>query len=267
MNKPIISIKIGNVNTTALVDTGANTSCLKQAFYEANKSIFNKHESFPLSNIVINTAIGTQSKKLKKIIFIDTDIEELHFQEQYLIVPNLIADVIIGTDILLKYKTHINLENSTCTFFGMNMDVDCRKHYQHTMKNNNLSYPDVQKANRYCQHNHRCYTIIQFSSVQQEPMIHHINYVDYQPHFYEEATDKNIILKEKHKDIDHVVNDNTTLNDAEKRKFKQLLYEYTDVFSNKPGLCNKFEYNIKLKDHTPFKGHYYPIPVCYQEIN
>lgn len=71
-----------------------------------------------------------------------------------------------------------------------------------------------------------------------------------------EENDNNVIIGKKIAEIN-------LLNETEK-KIKSLLLKYNSVFSNKPGLCNKFRYTIKLKSYEPFKSHSYPIPICHQ---
>lgn len=267
VNHPEITIKVGNIPVQSLIDTGAAISCIKQQFYLDNKKRFTRHEILPLSNVTITTATGTTSKRIKHIIYIETEFGNLKSHEQYLIVPNLLFDVIIGSDILQAHKAQINMEIKTCTFFSHNPNETCVEQYNNMMnsiRTNNLQEELIHNTNNKCEHKPKCYEITNFATKTENITLHNINYYasdnnDNEPNIGSKQSIEN------EQSIEQTVEKAGTLSDVQKEQFRQLLYEFSDVFSNKPGLCNKFEYHIELKDDTPFKGHCYPIPACHQE--
>lgn len=262
------------MSTKALLDSGASISCISETFFDKNQNRFKQYEIFPLSNISITTATGNQSKKLKKIVYIETNIDDLTFHQQYLIVPNLIMDVILGIDSLNENKAEINFETNTCILYGKVMDKNCQQKCQNVINqlklkvnnentnNHHLSTNEEVINNSKCNHKYKCYVIMKFIHVTKEGLNCHIS--DYNP-----DQSKKEIFEDCEQNfpetILEIVENIDTLDTTQKSQLKQLLLQFPTVFSNKPGLCNKFEYDIKLKDYTPFKGHYYPIPACYQK--
>ena len=51
------------------------------------------------------------------------------------------------------------------------------------------------------------------------------------------------------------------LNWEEKKKFREVLKKYKDIFSKKPGRISIYEHELKIKDDKPFIIKTYPIPM------
>ena len=66
-------------------------------------------------------------------------------------------------------------------------------------------------------------------------------------------------------DIKSKISNNSLLNNKKKLHLVTLLSKYKNVFDEKPGLVEDFEYNLFLKDETPFIAKPYPIPLKYHE--
>ena len=56
------------------------------------------------------------------------------------------------------------------------------------------------------------------------------------------------------------VNINPNLNENQKREIQDLIYEYRDIFSSKPGCTNLTEHKVTLTDTEPIRLKSYPIP-------
>lgn len=65
-------------------------------------------------------------------------------------------------------------------------------------------------------------------------------------------------------DIRNVVKNIATLTAEQKDQLINLLYENRDIFSDKPGLTNKYVHPIELNDQSPFLGKIYPVPFAYR---
>lgn len=66
-------------------------------------------------------------------------------------------------------------------------------------------------------------------------------------------------------DIKGTVQSINTLSKSEKDDLTELLYINRDIFSEKPGLTEKYIHTIEVIDHSPFKGKIYPVPFAYRQ--
>ena len=56
------------------------------------------------------------------------------------------------------------------------------------------------------------------------------------------------------------------LNGEEKKKFWEVLREYKDIFSKKPGRISIYEHELKIKDGRPFIIKTHPILIRLREL-
>lgn len=54
------------------------------------------------------------------------------------------------------------------------------------------------------------------------------------------------------------------LQQNQKEQLCNLIFKYKQVFNKNPGLIKNFEYELRLKDETPFFIKPYPIPFKYE---
>lgn len=262
---PEIYLTLSGVIAKSLLDTGATLSAINESFYEKHKVKFKKHEILPLTNFYIITATNTKSKRLKKVVYMETVVNDFKFHAQYIVIPNLITDVIIGTDVFNEFKVKIDFDKMLCTFFGENLDKFCIQQYKQLQgkinDNHDNNFDENPQENEICKHKTPCYRSIRF--IQN-------NHNSLQCQIQEARTDEELDYSDQIEEeilttIKDMVRKIDSVNTSEKEQLEQLLVEFQGIFSDKPGLCNKFEYHIQLKDYTPFKSHYYPVPACYHD--
>ena len=62
---PEIDIKVENIKSKCLIDTGSKLTCISEKFYNLHKAQFQKLPTFPLTGIDVTGFNGEKSKKLK----------------------------------------------------------------------------------------------------------------------------------------------------------------------------------------------------------
>ena len=109
---PQLKIKINDVDTWALVDTGSQITAVSEKFYETIKCK-NKIHEMPVSNVIVSTAIGNKNTTVKKQILLDFECDGYINNHICLIIPYLASDIILGNDWNLKNGIVINYNNQS----------------------------------------------------------------------------------------------------------------------------------------------------------
>jgi predicted aspartyl protease len=247
---PEIKIIVGLIETRSLIDSGASISCMSEKFFLQHHKQFSNLEVFPLSNINIKTATGQKSKQLKKIIFTEISIKDMTYSVQFVIVPSLIRDIILGVDILKQVKAWMDFNSESLIIFNDKLVSPCDefiKYVQETLvfshKNQNETKDKI--LNCHCATKH--FNVIEFEDNVQEENCNLI----FEENNHNLATELNIGLIESNSQtiqnkIDEIINSLESLNSIQKGQFRNLLLKHTSIFSDKPGLCNRYEYEIIL---------------------
>lgn len=225
---PEVPITIGNQTITALIDSGANITCLSEEWFQINKTNIGKYEEFPATSLHIKTALGGKSRRIQRIILVSAQLLGQPFNLQCLIVPNLIKPLILGVDFMKHFKVIINLQNET-----FNIQIN----------NQNLSY--------------------HFNKEEHEGVLCELAY--YTPsdhHITPLKTDSDLVPMNV---VREAINQNPKLSPQQKVQLGNLIGEYHHIFSDNPGLCNKYQHQLQVKNAKTFKCHTYPVPLAYQE--
>lgn len=225
---PEIPVTIGNTTLNALIDSGANVNCLSEEWFQNNKSNLGKYEELPATSLHIQTALGGKSRRIQRIVLITAQIFNHPIHLQCLIVPNLIKQLILGVEFMRQHKVTICFENNT-----MNLQIN----------DNYLSYVFYQE--------------------EQLGVLCELTY-------YCHNNDNTVQCEDKAEQIDmdvvrETISKNNQLDSHQKTKLESLIQEYNHIFSDRPGLCNKYQHRLEVKNTQHFKCHTYPIPLIYQE--
>lgn len=224
---PEIDIRMNGIKIKALVDTGSKLTCVSEKFYDLHKSCFIKCPTFPFVGVDITGFDGEKSKKLKTQFMAEVTIANKTRQIIFAVVPKLIKDVIFGIDATKEFKILIDTENDKI------ICNNCEIFYDKTAK----SVSDTEMINQIF-----------------------LNFID--THEDQEEDNEDITFEE----INNKVNECKNLTLEEKKQLENLVWEYRDVFSTKPGLIKNFEYELKLREGVEehfFKS--YPVPRKYEE--
>lgn len=74
---PEINIKIQNVKTNALIDSGSKISAINETFYNKHKQNFNKCAILPLPGLTAVGFTGERSHRLKVKIFAEINFQKI----------------------------------------------------------------------------------------------------------------------------------------------------------------------------------------------
>ena len=127
---PEIKIRIENIKTSALIDTGSKISGISERFYNKHKGQFKKCEKLPLPNLTAVGFTGEKSQKLKIQIYASVIFSSLEMKINFIIVPKLIKECILGIDALTTLNAIIDLKNNTLAIKNENRKENIRFIYK-----------------------------------------------------------------------------------------------------------------------------------------
>ena len=102
--------------STALIDTGAEITCLSEEFVNNNKERLRVCPTLPINGVTIIGPLGGKAVRLKIQIYADIQLPDTLLQVFFLVVPKLSKPCIIGIDLLDELKSKIDLESKTISF-------------------------------------------------------------------------------------------------------------------------------------------------------
>uniref|UniRef100_A0A1B6G9I6 RNA-directed DNA polymerase n=1 Tax=Cuerna arida TaxID=1464854 RepID=A0A1B6G9I6_9HEMI len=247
---PEINLLINKIPTTALLDTGANVSCVAEKWVLENKHKLGHFEELPLTGVHIKTAVCEKSKRVSKILLLNVSVNGIETTLQLIMVPNLVHHVILGMDTIRiwkmelnfnKYTINLNINNNDILlkFDGSNYDgILCYLTNDNDDDYDDLSIYDENLNQENLTHNYDMYCTKDFPIT---PTL---------------TTDTDLI-----KDTIYT---NQRLNEEQKEQLTNLLTKYQNTFSDTPGLCNVYQHKLEIKDTTTFKQQSYPVPLIHQ---
>lgn len=105
---PIINLKVQNINLKALLDTGAELSLINEKILQQNKQNFDQ-QTIKISKIRLINATGKKFAESNRVINLNFTVQKQIFNGEFIIVPKLNFDIILGEDILSKLRAKIDL--------------------------------------------------------------------------------------------------------------------------------------------------------------
>lgn len=248
---PEISLFVNNVPTTALLDTGANVTCISEQWVIENKTRLGQFEELPLTGVHIKTAVGEKSKRVSKILLMNVSINGVKSTLQLIMVPNLVHNLILGMDTIKLWKMTINFNDNMIKLNINNNDMLLKfdgNYYEgilcYLMNNNDDDYDDIYD---YYENSHENHILNKYDNY---GTLHHSN------------TPKLTIDSDT---IADTIEQNQLLDTEQKSQLVNLLLKYQDTFSDAPGLCNKYQHHLEVKQPTTFKCQSYPVPLAHQD--
>lgn len=242
-NCPEIIVEISKIPLSALIDTGSNITCLNESWFVENKHKLSEYEELPVSNTFIKTATGEKSKRVSKILLLPIEIENQKIHIQTLLVPHLVKPLIIGTDVLSLWEARIDFEHKV-----INININ----------NNNVN--------------------LKFGQVTIDGISCYIEYSNNDIYNYEDdiiydniiKINKNSINTSKPKcsinptTVKESLTGNQLMSDEQCSQLTELILKYKDIFSDEPGVCNKYQHNLMVENPQNFKRKTYPVPLAHQ---
>lgn len=107
---PHLMITIGDDTTAvaALVDSGAELSCVQKEYLEALVSNGVQLPEIPVTNVNIITALGSRSKRISTQVLLPIECQGKKMEVTALVVPRLLKYVILGQDWIAKNQVTIS---------------------------------------------------------------------------------------------------------------------------------------------------------------
>ena len=124
----LVDITVNNINAKALIDTGSTSSYVSREFVE-NHKLYYKSMKF-----VANTANTSLQTEICGVCYLNLTFMKQNYNDfKFYVMSNLIADTIIGDDLLEKHRS------VTFNFGGERSDLCVSA----SMPTANVSYPDL----------------------------------------------------------------------------------------------------------------------------
>ena len=112
----VANILIGGILTTALIDTGAETTYISEESINTNKERLQNYPTLPINGVTLVGPIGGRPIRLNKQIYADIQLPDRIIQLVFLVVPKLSRPCIIGINLLDEFKSCIDLDSKTISF-------------------------------------------------------------------------------------------------------------------------------------------------------
>ena len=112
---PEIEIEVGGLLTTALLDTGCEITCLSQNWFHEHHATLNTYPRIPVQHLTLKTANGQHTQRIKELTLIPTRFKHITLNIQYLVVPKLTKNIILGIDTLHLLHANIDIDTYTIT--------------------------------------------------------------------------------------------------------------------------------------------------------
>lgn len=228
--RPEISVKLFNDSQSALLDSGASVSAISEELFQILNINSSQHKIplFPLTGVLLTTALSSKSIKIKAQIYLNFSIDQHETYGIFLIVPQLSTPLILGNDWLLENGVAIDYQTKTISLpsihnkipFKLIADPDPSS-LINSLKTINMNEP-------------------------QSDVYEHLPALKSQP--IPLGHEKNIALHD------------IPLNESQQNLMTSLLQKYKHIFKDKPGLHKFFYCKFNVKPHEPYKIRPYPIP-------
>jgi hypothetical protein len=229
-----------------LIDSGAQINCISQDFLHTLLQNNITLEEIPVTNTFIKGATGIRSKKVKKQVYLPliftTQDKTVKLFSHFFVVEGLAIPILLGSNWLFSQNSIINLKDSNLSFdidqSKNRITVNCRQNVSPDLYQNppEFIFMCEKESDLNCHSYYQNSPVDEFDFNEQLADADELKIVD----------DDSYYLP-KIEDFKEVVNSCNLLSEVEKQQLFDLLMEYKEIFSQKPGLLRNFEYKIKTK--------------------
>lgn len=108
---PHVEMSISGEKVIGILDSGAEATLVAEQLFERLTSKGAQLLSIPAVNCTLRSAFGGRSKRIKLQALIEIKIGEVTFEKIVLIAPNLVTDMLIGSDFMDEYGVNIDFVN------------------------------------------------------------------------------------------------------------------------------------------------------------
>jgi hypothetical protein len=93
-----ITIKIGEVEVSAILNTGCELTIMDKNLYEKIKQRGNKHLELPAQHLTLVSAFNNKNWRVKRKIFLPLKLGAVSTDHVFLVSPQLLTSAILGID-------------------------------------------------------------------------------------------------------------------------------------------------------------------------
>lgn len=227
-------IEICDETVACLIDTGSQVTVVAEHFFQKIK-LHSSIKILPVHNTMVSGADGKRRQRVKYQFFSTIKIDNLLIPSVFLVIPELVYDVIIGNDWLKQNQVIISYENEAIAV------------KQHWIDKNNVSFDKI-KSNDNADKSLELavYENLTISEKKTTP----------------KTTPAEKTFEEQAREL---VSESTGITEKERESLFSLILEYQDIFSNKLGLCRVYEHRLCINEEKVVANKTYPVPHSYRE--
>ena len=265
---PHLLIKLNNIETWSLLDTGSQITAISETFYEKVKQN-SKILELPVSNVTVSTAIGKKGIAVKKQVKVEIEIDTYKSYFVFLIIPHLSSEVVLGNDWNLANGSIINYNNKTIQIKEniisralVMFEFNTSEKILTTNEGDNIAIYIINIDKRKSNINEDNEIIIENINREFTKEIQSININESKQYLDVEEDFENYKISQINESNEQVLSEEldslacklTSLNVQQKEIVLKLIKEKQQLFSNKPGCARGYQHEIRLiKQHVIIK--------------
>lgn len=122
-NPPHIQIEVMGELQEAMVDTGCTTTVVSEKYFQ---EILQHHKVnyLPVSGVFCTVAIGKKKERIRNQVMLKLKIGNFVDEIIALVVPRLISNIIIGSDVMIYWQSKIDFEKKIfCVMGNVNQET------------------------------------------------------------------------------------------------------------------------------------------------
>ena len=112
-----MTINIEGKSYKTLIDTGSEISVISENVMGELKELNKNIPSLPVAGVTVVGVTGVTSKRITRQVHLNILINEVEFENTFLVVKGLSLDVILGNDFLERNGAVIDFFNFSNSFF------------------------------------------------------------------------------------------------------------------------------------------------------
>lgn len=248
--RPELNITLFDQPYTVLLDSGASVSAISEDLYNNIKKYESTKEllSFPLTGIILSTALNGKNRKITTQIFISFKIQEQSTHAVFLVVPGLSTSLILGNDWLVENQVNLNYQTKYIIFPHWDIQFPFFSTPPVTPLNSNVLVDQ---------------SIMHSNSININSTTLHLNNIKFTENLnFIDTTAKILYSKTIPPASTPSSNCKTDipLSPNQQSQISSLIQQYQPIFKDRPGLHKFFSYKFNIINDTPFKIKPYPVP-------
>jgi hypothetical protein len=138
---PRITIKIGEEEVSAILDTGCELTIMDKNLCDKIKQRQNKYLELPAQHLLLVSTFNDKSWRVKRQIILPVKLGTVSIDHVFLVSPQLLTSVILGTDFFINTSAIINFPERCAVF-----QVDNETRHSFDVVNNNSAITSCNSA-------------------------------------------------------------------------------------------------------------------------